>query len=220
MIRLLKRSSFLLLATALVFSLSACDSGGSNEDDDEPDVEEGRTEVSIDGDASGSFDGYAFFVEDTYEDTDSTSRPVFGIMLSEMDELPDPEEDGEEFFPEGEFIVMVRESGRPDVGQHSFTEFDVEGDDDELNSEDFIAVAWSMMDDANSFASNLYFSDGGTLNITSSSDDRVAGNFEINAVGFSFSMDGDDFDEEETNITIEGAFDAKSANTFYEYWSD
>lgn len=203
MTRFLRSSGILLLLAALTLSLSACDSGGSNdEDDDTPDVEEGRVEVSIDGDASGSFDGYAYFYEGA--DPESDER-IFSIVLSNTDDAT-PDQQG------SRFIWIARRSDRPSTGQHAFAQLDQ--NEEEIPANQFISVAWSVVSDVNTLS--FYVSNGGTLTITDSSDDRVAGSFAIDAVGFTVSEDGQS--TEEVNVTIEGAFDAESANAYFNPW--
>lgn len=199
MIRLIKPSAFLLLAIAFTFSLSACDSGGSNEEDDDDisEVDDGEAAVSIDGDPSGSFDGYAYFFDVVDEEE---GEPYFGLMLNNTDS----ETPGQS----GQFIWIARQSSRPSSGQYDFATIDEETTD--LQSDQFVAVALSIVEEDNTTA--YYLSHGGTLTITSSSDDRVAGSFSIEASGFQFNSETQE--NEEVDVTLEGTFDANPADTF------
>jgi hypothetical protein len=193
---LLSRASLLLLA-ALLLPLAACDSGGSN-DEEEPDVEDGRVNVSVDGEASGSFDGFAYFYEYTDPNTDET---FFGLVLTSVDtETPNTT---------GEFITIVRQSSRPGAGTYSFANADDDLDTDDLQSDLFVAIISSATADQDVFG--FYISDGGSLTIDQSSADAVSGRFEINATGFTFSSGSQQ--AEEVNITVEGAFNANPSSS-------
>lgn len=195
MTRFLPFNGLLLLAAALILSLSACDSGGSNEE--EPDVEEGRVEISINGDASGTFDGYAYFFDVV---DDSTGESAFGLILNNTNSANQS----------GQYIWIARESSRPGTGQYDFAAIDEENSD--LRPDQFIAVALSVVNDDSAMGS-IYFSNGGTLTLTSSSDDKVAGSFIIEAVSFRYNSESEEL--EEVDITLEGAFDANPTNSYF-----
>ncbi len=180
------------------------DGNGQNDDAsvtitaEQPD-EDGPAEITIGGDASDSFDGYAYFYEGINPETDES---IFYIVLSNADdETPDQDARG---------IWIARLSGRPDVGQHPFAQFNDESEYD-LTPDEFVSFAWSVASDASVLG--YYYADGGTLTITHSSDDKVAGSFEINAVGFTLSEGGESL--EEINLSIEGTFDARSADAYF-----
>ena len=196
MIRFSSPISILFLAVALL-SLSACDSGGNNEEENTNTVADGRVEVNVSGDAEAEFDGYAYFYEATNPET---SQTVFGIVLSNTnDATPDQQT---------RFIVIARESGRPNTGQHAFAQLE---EDDELKPSDFVAIVSSAVSDGSVLG--FYASNGGTLTIDRSSESSVAGSFEIDAVGVRLSEDGQS--TEQVNVTVEGAFDANPSDTFY-----
>lgn len=198
MLRSIFSRAGLVLLAALLLPLAACDSGGSN-DEEEPAVDDGRVSVSISGEASGSFEGFASFYDVTDPETGDT---VFGLVLSNTDtESPNTS---------SQFIVMARQSSRPGTGVYSFANLDEETGED-LPSDQFIAIVSSAIGDGEIFG--FYISQGGTLTIDRSSDDTVAGSFEIEAVGFELSEDGQETNEVE--ITVEGAFNANSTNNFF-----
>jgi len=199
------RAGFLLL-TALLLPLTACDSGGSN--DDEPEVAEGRVNVSISGEASSSFEGFAYFYEATDPDPDSDDT-VFGLVLSSTD----TENPG----TSSQFIFIARQSSRPGTGTYDFVDLESDADSDDLDADRFAAWVSPATSDESVFG--FYFSNGGTLTIDRSSDDGVAGRFEINATGFQFSSESQE--PEEINVTIEGAFDANpSPSPFFPFGDD
>lgn len=198
-------AGFLLLA-ALLLPLTACDSGGSN--DDEPEVAEGRVNVSVGGEASGSFEGFAYFYEATDPDPDSDDT-VFGLVLSSTD----TENPG----TNSQFIFIARQSSRPGTGTYDFVDLQSDADSDDLEADRFAAWVSPAISDESVFG--FYFSNGGTLTIDRSSDDGVAGSFEINATGFQFTSGSQE--PEEINVTIEGAFDANpSPSSFFPFGDD
>lgn len=188
----------LFLLIALLLPLSACDSGGSN--DDEVAVEDGRVNVSISGEASGSFEGFAYFFDAT---DPNTGQAVFGLVLSNADtETPSMN---------SQFVVIARLSSRPGPGTYNFADIDEDADLDDLQPDQFIALVSSAVADEDIVG--FYVSDGGSLTIERSSDDEVAGSFRIDATGFELSPDSQQ--PTEVDVTIEGAFDANpSPNPF------
>jgi hypothetical protein len=193
----LSRAGLLLLAV-LLLPLTACDSGGSN--DEEADVEDGQVRISISGEASGSFDGFAYF----YEYTDPNSgETYFGLVLTNTNtETPSTT---------SEFITIVRESSRPGTGTYSFANADDDLDADDLQSDLFVAIVSSATTDQDVFG--FYVSDGGSLVIDQSSNDTVSGSFELNATGFRFASGSQQ--PEEVTITVEGAFNANPSSSFF-----
>lgn len=197
----LSRAQLLLLA-ALLLPLAACDSSGSN--DDEPAVDDGRVNVSISGEATGSFDGFAYFYEYTDPDTDNT---FFGLLLSNTDtESPSTM---------AEFVTIVRQSSRPGTGTYSFADLDTDLGMDDLPSDLFVAIVSSASTDKEVFS--FYVSNGGSLTIDRSSDEEVMGSFEINATGIRV-VDGGQ--TEEVDITVEGTFNANPSSTFFLPFAD
>ncbi len=195
------RASLLLLA-ALLLPLTACDSGGSS--DEETGVEEGRVNVSISGEATGSFDGFAYFYEFVDPDTDDT---FFGLLLSNTDtESPGAS---------AEFVTIVRQSSRPDTGTYSFADLDTDLGMDDLPSDLFVALISSASTDKEVLG--FYVSNGGSLIVDRSSDEAVSGSFEINATGIRLT---DGQQTEEVDITVEGAFSANPSSTFFLPFAD
>lgn len=199
----IRRRAGLLLLAALLLPLTACDSGGSN--DDAPEVAEGRVNVSVSGETSGSFEGFAYFYEATDPAPDSDDT-VFGLVLSNTDtENPSTN---------GQFIFIARQSSRPGPGTYDFVDLGSDAGSDDLDSDQFAAWVSPAISDENVFG--FYLSNGGTLTIDRSSDDGVAGRFEINATGFQFTNQSQE--PEEINVTIEGAFDANpSPSVFFPF---
>ena len=197
MIRSLLSRAHLVLLAALLLPVSACDSGGSS---DEPAVEDGRTSVSISGEASGSFDGFAYFYE--YDDPNS-EETIFGLVLTNTDtETPQAS---------SEFVILVRQSSRPDAGTYSFANFDDNPDAGDLQSDSFLALVSSATADQE--VMTYYISNGGSLTIDQSSDDAVRGSFEIDATGFQLPSGSQQ--PEEVDITVEGEFNANPSSAFF-----
>ncbi|MGM0705084.1 MAG: hypothetical protein ACQETP_04105, partial [Bacteroidota bacterium] len=156
----------LTLAFALLFSLSACDSTDSNEDDDGPgDTPPETVNMSIGDD---EVEMNAFFA--TGEDPD-TGEQGFLIYLTEADDLSD-----ESGFQSGDaFGVIGRLTEQPGTGTYSFADIEINDSDDAL-SEQFGFIFFEGVGTQNQ---RFVLSNGGTLELTTSNSDRVAGTFDI-----------------------------------------
>lgn len=188
----------LTLAFALLFSLSACDSTDSNEDDDGPgDTPPETVSMSIGGD---DVEMNAFFA--TGEDPD-TGEQGFLIYLTEADDLSG---DGSGFQSGDAFGVIGRLSTQPGTGTYSFADIEFNDSDDVLRDQ-FGFVYFEGVGTQNQ---RIVLSNGGTLELTTSNSDRVAGTFDIDGAAVTFDGTG----SSEEDVTIEGSFDASSAPFF------
>ncbi|MFO8231038.1 MAG: hypothetical protein R6U20_00080 [Longimonas sp.] len=182
----------LTLAFALLFSLSACDSTDSNEDDDGPgDTPPETVNMSIGDD---EVEMNAFFA--TGENPD-TGEEGFVIYFTESDNVT-----GEQDLLSGSAAFMGREGPLPSPDTYTFADLSIDEQDNDLIQDQFGFVYWEY--EGEGFPSRIVVSNSGELTITSSGSDRVAGSFEINATENTFTGDG--FREEE--VTMSGNFDA------------
>ncbi|MEP0548731.1 MAG: hypothetical protein ABJF88_17480 [Rhodothermales bacterium] len=149
------RLSFRLLFTLLlVLPLAACDSDGDGDGDGDGNgngTNIGSSSVTVSGGFSSSFDGSAVF--GVAEDGSSFSIGIFEGALPTSGNL------------NGELVAFGRNGDRPSPGTYSFDPSDM----------DFTAAYVS--DFANTTSGTFLGSSSGTLTITSSSSDRVAGSF-------------------------------------------
>lgn len=194
----------LFVAGLLTLSLSACDSGGSNEDDD-PSIDN-RFSLTITEQSSSSaakavsetIEGFSFFA--TGQDPE-TNEQGFGIYMS------DDENFGESSAQQGLFGIAVRLSGRPPAGSYSLVDIM----DDDAGLESGSAFGFMLFRSIDSQSGAVYFATGGTIELTASNDNRVEGTIEADAMGLDFSSD----QSEPTPVTITGTFTARNAATFF-----
>lgn len=195
-----------LTATALLFMVAACDSGGgSDEESFANEFSFSISEVTPSAaplaaqQASTSLDGFSFFFEGTDPESD---EDIFLVYFTQNNEL------SAESSGQGLFGFVVRSGPRPGTGGGNFVSLDTEG----VPSEDF---GMMLLEGAEDFGTaggsfNWYLSDGGTIDVTTSSGDRFEGTINAEATRVSFSgTEGDT-----TRVTIDGSFAARSADSF------
>lgn len=181
----------LLLSTALVFSLAACD---SNDDDDNGGPGGGGNlgsySATLGGDLSGSISGNAFF--SVVDDEDVPGGRAFVLVLF----------DGpvSEAGTSGRLLGFVRMGDRPGTGQYP-----IAAEDPETSN----AVIASYLDFRNEAAGVFFSGESGTFTVTTSSSNRVAGSFTFTGSGFDMSNPQD---SQEINGSISGTFDAVYVN--------
>jgi hypothetical protein len=185
----------LMLALVLIAGLSACDSSDSN-DDDNGEAPPQTISMSIGG---SEVELNAFFASGTDPET---GEDAFLIYLTEASDLS-----GGTGFQSGDaFGVIGRSSSRPGTGTYSIADVTLENSN-ELLRDQFAFVYFEGIGTQNQ---RFVLSNGGDLEITTSSSSRVAGSFEIDGASITFGNTG--FTEED--VTIEGSFDASNAPFF------
>lgn len=162
-----------LLSLFLALSFTACDSA---EEDGGSVI--GDADVTIRGDLEGSLSGSAVFGTDPDDPNDN-----FGIAIFEGELATTPT---------GEFIVMSYDGGRPGEGTYQISSTSTES----------IFFGVYTTDASNPTGGSIVSATSGTLMITSSSSDRVAGSFTF--TGPVFSGTGT-----QGTATVEGTFDAE-----------
>jgi hypothetical protein len=197
----------LLLAVAVGMATVACDSGGDN--DAAPDVQNefsfDVTTVSASGEAvtadehETTLNGFSFFYEGTAPDTD---EELFVVYFTEGDVL------NEASSSEGLFGFVAREGLRPQSGTYPFVSFESGGD---VQSE-FGMILFENVGNVGTEGGSLswYIVDGGTIDLTTASDERVEGT--ISAEAINLTIDGTTSDS--TRVTIDGTFTARTAESF------
>lgn len=182
--------------------VTACDSGGSSGEDDvdnqftftiEPTSSSG-TAVEQQEEVSG----FSFFVE--AEDSE-TGDEVFAIYLD------DEESFSSESASQGLFGWIALDASQPSTGEYTFNS------DANATANQFAAVLWE--DVQNAQTAPFYMVEGGTLTLSESSEDRVAGS--IDATGTKVTLTASGGTEEPVNIT--GSFTAEDIETFVELTS-
>lgn len=195
---LLKSTVTLLFVSALVLSLSACDSGGSNEEESI----NNRFSLTVTENGGGAaakqatetLEGFSFFATGTDQET---GEQGFAVYMS------DDENFSQQNATSGLFGLAVRLSGLPGTGSYSVTE---DGSVLEGGS-DFALVLYK---DFGSQSGTVYIANGGTIELTTSNNDRVEGTIDVQAEGFTFSGTTG----ETVSATITGSFTAKNVSTF------
>lgn len=196
-----------LAAGALLFTLAACDSGGTNSE--EPlanefsfsvtEMTSSSTSLVAKQQATTTLDGFSFFFEG--EDPESSDK-LFVIYFTQENDL------SAESSNQGLFGFAVRHGQRPGIGTANFVSLASQSEPtDDFGMMLFESVG-SVGAEGGSF--RWYLSDGGTLEVNTSNDDRVEGT--INAEAMRVSIDGSVSDT--TRVTIDGTFAARSADSF------
>lgn len=198
----------LLLAVVFALTLVACDSGGDNQGDVQNEFSFDITEVSPSSDAVAatkerqetSLNGFSFFFEGT---DPSSDEEVFLIYFTQNNEL------GSQSSSSGLFGFAVRNTLRPGTANYNFVSLESDPD----LSADFGMMLFESVENfgtGGGSAFSWYLSDGGTMQITTSADDRVEGTISADAMRVFF--DGSTADT--TRVTIGGEFTAKNADSF------
>jgi len=182
------RLRFLLLALPLF--LLSCDSNDDENGNGGPQA--GTFQVTVTGDVTDSFNGQALWAR--------------GV-----------DEEGQEFFliqmltgtaAAGQTVVTFTSGDRPPTGQYPFLDFEsMEGED--LPEGEYVGLV-STFGDAGGY---VLISIEGGINITTSTDARVAGTFNFSAAGFTLGQ-GEETMPLEGNV--EGEFNAVFSPIQYE----
>ena len=177
--------------------VTACDSGGSNDSVDnqfsltiEPTSSSGTT-VEQQEEVSG----FSFFVD--AEDTE-TEEEVFAIYLNDEDSF------STESASQGLFGWIALDASQPSTGEYNFN------GDSEVTEDEFAAVLWK--DIQSTQAAPFYVVEGGTLTLSESSDDKVAGSVDATGTKVTITPSG----ASEEPVTITGSFTAENIDTFVE----
>lgn len=200
---------FLLVALPLFLVLSACDSGGSN-DETEINNEFSFTITPASSDttnvvsknSSKDLNGFSFFVDTA--DLEDVQEQSFMIYLS------GDESSSQETLAEGLFGFIGRQSTQPDEGEYAFA--DLQGS---LSSSDFIGALYEDIQNISTAqGAPYYFVRGGTLNIQESNDDEISGELTAIATEYTIEGSGTNIQLTETAVEITGQFTAKRLDAY------
>ena len=187
----------LLVAGLLTLSLSACDSGGSN---DTSVNNRFSLEITSTGgsavakSANETIEGYSFFVEG--EDP-QTGDQAFGLYFADEQDL------SQQSAQQGLFGFVARASSRPGTG--SYTVSDADGD---ITSGAFIMVLYKNI---GTNMGTYYIANSGSFEVTTSNDDRVEASVDVQATQFSFDANNQMTTE---TVSITGSITAENADVF------
>lgn len=181
---------------SLIFVLSACDSGGSNDVSNNftfevisfgatPEVRTAKTPTDT------TISGFSFF----YSGENSEGEEVFGIYLSENESFSGQD------VQQGLFGFVARNSERPSEGTYDLTRLG-EG----VASGDFIGALYTGFSETNFRGSPFYIPQRGSVTIDKSSSDEVVGSVNLTATAVTSS--------DSSRVNISGDFTAKSVENF------
>lgn len=194
----------ILTCAALVVPMSACDAIGSfseEADEDAPDVEIGQFEMTLSGALEDTLSGVAVFSTTTEEHPDTGEEiTLFGLAF-----LPDSAQTAAQI---GSWFAsqIVRASERPGEGEYEFAQIEESNFPDDGFSFPDEAFAFSFQTE-DTVRSAVVASQGGTLNITSSTSATLSGRFSAETAGMVYEYSEMDEPAEGT-ITIKGEFKA------------
>lgn len=187
----------------LLFVLSACDSGGTN---DEPEINNefsftitptsSNSSVAVPKRTQKDLNGYSFFVDTG--DIEGAEDEAFVIYFSGNDSF------SESSATNGLFGFAGRNAGQPGTGSFPITD----NPDDGHASSDF--VAWLYEDVENTESSPYYFFQSGTLSLSTSNDDEVSGQLSGTAIEYTVTSSGFTTD----TVEVSGSFAAEDLDTY------
>lgn len=149
-------------------------------------LESGLFEARVSGDVNGSYQGEALF--DIVHD--ASGNDIFVLLLQ-----PDADAD------ESATVMFSRNSGRPEIGTYPFP-----GPGEDRSLTDFVVRLWS--------AQEYFGSQGGFVEIRSSSETRVQGWFRIGGL---HSFRDENGDPQRLEIEVTGEFHAEKGETGIQY---
>lgn len=175
----MKSTKWMALAAVAVMASACGDDKGTG-----PNGRMGDFSAEVSGDLEDNLDGWALFGD--VEDEEGNTG--FGLILSEIEDEND----------EGSVITFVRLNSTTLPND----EYDVQDMNGDLADGDVVAMAVEQGEGGAMVG--VFFSTSGTLNVTTSNENTIRGNFTMEMTGFAF-----DDPETEYNVTVEGEFDAK-----------
>jgi len=167
--------------------LTACDSGGDNGDDDGPDPGDLTQEFTLNVTGNGvdeSFEGFSVWGEPD----DGSGATAFVVVFSENSGST----------MSGSSGFLYRQGDRPGTGSYAVADIDTETDA-------LVDFAFYFLRTSGSSTFVNYYSSGGTIDITTSNDNTVAGEFNIPGTRIEPTGTGG---VQEVDVTLSGSFSA------------
>ena len=173
----------LLLSTALVFSLAACD---SNDDDDNGGGpgQLGSYSATLGEDFSGTLSGNAFF--SVVEDEDIPGGRAFALILFDGPVT--------QAGTTGKMLAFTRYSDRPGTGTYTI--------DDDLETGNSVGAMYANIQDQ---VYSGFNGETGTFTVTGSSSNSLTGTFSFSGPGFDMT---DPENPVELSGSVSGSFNA------------
>lgn len=203
---------FLALLLPVFFFVSACDSGGSNEEEINNSFSFSISPTSSSSSAEAvpkvsekDLNGFSFFVDT--QDIDEADEQAFAVYFNSEESF------SEESTTEGLFGFVARASTQPGTGSYNLTS----GRDGEPPSTDFTGILFEDVSTQSTGGAPIYVFESGTLELTTSSDDEVSGQITATATAFSYEGSGQDIELTEEEVEITGSFTAKDLSTYVDF---
>lgn len=198
---------FLALLLPAFFFLSACDSGGSNEEEELNNefsftvtpTSSSDTEAAVPKISQRDINGFSFFVDT--DDIEEVDEQAFVVYFSGSDTF------SQQNATQGLFGFVGRKSSQPGNGDYTLVDA-YEQTDPASAFVGFLYEDFQNIGTANSLP--YYIIRSGTLTVTESSDNEVSGSITANATAFTIS--GDQYTEERVEIT--GEFSAENLDSY------
>lgn len=200
--RYLPSFRFLLaLLLPAFFVISACDSGGSNEEEINHEFSLSITpasnaEAAAPKVSAKDLNGYAFFVDT--DDIEEVEEQAFVVYFSSNESL------SQQNATHGLFGFVARQSSQPGTGEYTITN----GANGEPTASEFIG--WLYEDLSSTQSSPFYLIQDGTLDLSTSNDNEVSGTISGTATAYTYT------NSELTHETVDvsGSFTAKNLDSY------
>lgn len=193
----------LVLLLPVFFGISACDSGGSNEEEVNHEfsftitpTSSSSTDGAVPKISEKSLNGYSFFVD--ADDIEEVEEQAFVVYFSGNESL------SQQNATQGLFGFVARQSSQPGTGEYTITD----GSNGQPTSSEF--VGWLYENLTNTQGSPYYFIQSGTLELTTSNDNEVSGTITGTATAYTFSSSG----VTEETVDVSGSFTAKNLDSY------
>lgn len=204
MTRFISYRLVLAIFLPILFVISACDSGGSNDEESNEFSLQITTStasaVAPKAVSDTTIDGYSFFYSDQHP---QTGEEVFSIYLSGNESF------SEEGAQEGLFGFLARNTTRPSEGTYDLVDLD-QG----IESGDFVGVLFEDYGSDGYEDRPFYVPTSGTVTLSQSSSDRVEGSVDLNAHAISFDFSSPTPTVDTTEVDITGSFSARDVQKF------
>jgi hypothetical protein len=187
----------LLALVSCVFFVAACDSGGSNEAQNEFSLK--VKEPSAKAFSNRTLNGYSFFVDT--QDIDEANEQAFGIYFNGNNSF------SADSPPEGLFGVIGREGSQPGTGSYQLA-----NGTGQVAPTDLRGFLYEAVQDQESLP--YYVIIGGTLDLSTSTDATVAGDLDAEAIAYTIAGSGQNLTVNRDTVTVTGQFSAKSVDSY------
>jgi hypothetical protein len=198
--RLISARILCLVLLPLVFTLTACDSGGSGSDIDNQftltiSSSSSSSTAAVPKETKKDLNGWSFFVDT--EDVEEVDEQSFVVYFN------DSESFSQQNATQGLFGFVAQRSSQPGTGDYTIS--------DQSSSSNF--VAWLYEDLDNTQSAPFYLIHDGTVSFETSTDNKVVGTLSGKATEFEFTSTDMSLD----TVDVSGSFTAKNLDEFVDF---